>query len=254
MIPKDDEGMVKYVSNTLLLNLKIKALSDLHLGSGRADVNIDADTAYNDIGMPYFPAKRLKGLLYESAAEVYEMALRPIELQMQNDPRPELGPKEIKEYYKKLPFGFFDDLSSLFGHNISHSAKEQNKQMIIHNLYLQEYAGNQKAWEYLAGKYPSLLSQQAVIDEYTYIRYQTKIDEETGVAEDHSLHNLRVVKAGCTFVGNIEIINATEKDKLILAAACANLHYAGGKRNRGLGKIKCSFDGMEKIIEAGFGR
>lgn len=254
MIPKNDEGLVDYVSNTLLLNLKIKALSDLHLGSGRADVNIDADIAYNDIGMPYFPAKRLKGLLYESAVEVYEMALRPIELQRRNDPRPELGPNEIKEYYKNLPFGFFDDLSSLFGHNITYTAKKQNKQMIIHNMYIQDYADNQKAWEYLTGKYPSLLNQQSVIDEYTYIRYQTKIDEETGVAVDHSLRNMRVVKAGCTFVGDIEIINATEKDKLILAAACANLHYAGGKRNRGLGKIKCSFDGMEKIIEAGFGR
>lgn len=253
MIQKNDEGLVKYVGNTLLLKLKIKALSDLHLGSGRADVNIDTDTACNDIGMPYFPAKRLKGLLYESAAEVYEMALRPIELQRQNDPRPELGPMEIKEYYKKLPFSFYDDLAPLFGHDIA-KAKKQGKQMIIHNMYMQDYAGNQEAWEYLTAKYPSLLSQQAVIDEYTYIRYQTKIDEETGVAEDHSLRNMRVVKAGCTFVGNIEIINATEKDELILAAACANLHYAGGKRNRGLGKIKCSFSGMEKLIEAGFGR
>lgn len=253
MIPKNDEGLVKYVSNTLLLNLKIKTMSDLHLGSGRADVNIDADIAYNDIGIPYFPAKRLKGLLYESAAEVYEMALRPIELQMQNDSRPELGPNEIKEYYKNLPFSFFYDLAPLFGHDIAR-ARQQGKQMIIHNMYLQDYADNQKAWEYLTGKYPSLLNQQSVIDEYTYIRYQTQIDEETGIAVDHSLRNMRVVKAGCTFVGNIEIINATEKDKLILAAACANLRYAGGKRNRGLGKIKCSFDGMEKIIEASFGR
>ena len=54
--------------------LYIKALSPLHLGSGQADVNVDAEVIHDDAGLPYFPAKRFKGLLYESALEVAEMS------------------------------------------------------------------------------------------------------------------------------------------------------------------------------------
>ena len=62
------------MSKELNIELQIKLLSDMHLGSGKADVNLDADIVYDENGMPYFPAKRLKGLLYESAKEILEMS------------------------------------------------------------------------------------------------------------------------------------------------------------------------------------
>ena len=54
--------------------LTVEALSPVHLGAGKSDVIIDAETAHDEFGMPYFPAKRLKGLLYESALELAEMS------------------------------------------------------------------------------------------------------------------------------------------------------------------------------------
>ena len=51
----------------------IEAVSPIHLGSGAADVNLDADIIHDEFGLPYFPAKRFKGLLYESAVELEEM-------------------------------------------------------------------------------------------------------------------------------------------------------------------------------------
>ena len=54
--------------------LEVTALSPLHLGSGRADVNVDAEVVHDRAGLPYFPGKRLKGLIYESALEVLEMS------------------------------------------------------------------------------------------------------------------------------------------------------------------------------------
>ena len=48
-------------------------MSPIHLGSGAADVNLDADIIHDEFGLPYFPAKRFKGLLYESAVELEEM-------------------------------------------------------------------------------------------------------------------------------------------------------------------------------------
>lgn len=222
--------LVKHVSKELNIELQIKLLSDMHLGSGKADVNLDADIVYDENGMPYFPAKRLKGLLYESAREILEMSAVSGKL---------LFTEEAVE--------------NLFGHNTA-VRQDSSCQMIIHNLYLQDYEQNKNAWDYLTSQYPTILNSQAVLDEYTYIRYQTSIDEVTGTALEHSLHNLRVLKAGCCFKGTIRIINGDAQAELIMAAACKNLHYAGGKRNRGLGKLDCSFPNMEAIISSGLKR
>ena len=54
-------------------NVTIAILSPIHLGSGGGDVNIDAQIIHDAFGLPYFPAKTFKGLLYESAVEVREM-------------------------------------------------------------------------------------------------------------------------------------------------------------------------------------
>lgn len=215
------------MSKELKMELQIKLLSDMHLGSGKADVNLDADIVYDENGMPYFPAKRLKGLLFESAKEVQEMSAISGK---------ELFPAEAVEH--------------LFGHNTV-VPQDKPRQMIIHNLYLQDYMENKKSWDYLAAQYPYVVNCQSVLDEYSYIRYQTSIDEAKGTALEHSLRNMRVLKAGLSFEGCIQIVNGDERDSLILAAACVNLHYAGGKRNRGMGKIKCSFTDMEKIISSG---
>ena len=55
------------------LDVTIEVLSPIHLNSGQADVNVDAEIVHDAQGFPYFPAKRFKGLLYESALEVVEM-------------------------------------------------------------------------------------------------------------------------------------------------------------------------------------
>ena len=55
------------------IDVTIKILSPIHLSSGQADVNIDSEIVRDAFGFPYFPAKRFKGLLYESAVEVLEM-------------------------------------------------------------------------------------------------------------------------------------------------------------------------------------
>lgn len=222
--------LVKHVSKELNIEIQIKLLSDMHLGSGKADVNLDADIVYDENGMPYFPAKRLKGLLYESAKEVQEMSA--------------VSGKELFS---------MEEVEHLFGHNTA-AYQDNPRQMIIHNLYLQDYEQNKNAWDYLASQYPNILNPQAVLDEYSYVRYQTSIDEATGTALEHSLHNLRVLKSGCCFGGTVRIINGDAKAELIMAAACKNLHYAGGKRNRGLGKLSCSFPNMEAIISSGLKR
>lgn len=203
----------------MIYNVTIEVKSPLHLGSGRGAVVLDAEVIHDKYGLPYLPAKRLKGALYESALEVWEMA--------------KVGGKEC---FKR------EDLEKLFG-------KIQDKvQLIIHDLHLPDYDQQCKAWDYLQKKYSDILDAEDVLRTYTHIRYQTSIDKKTGVTMDHSLHNLRVVDAGIKFEGEIELINPTDEYLKIIALALLNLRALGAKRNRGFGKVKCSADAkLEKM-------
>ena len=198
--------------------LKVTALSPLHLGSGQADVN--AEVTHDELGLPYFPAKRLKGLIYESALEVTEM----------NTP---LGSGESLR----------QELDLLF-----HHGSQGKAQLIIPNLYLENYDEMKMDWEYLQQKYKEMFTPMDVLEQYTSLRYQTKIDRDTGTAVDTSLHNMRVVDEGQVFIGKIEIINGTRRHFELLALALKNLTYAGMKRNRGFGRINCAMEQNGKDI------
>lgn len=198
------------------LNFSVEVLSPIHLGSGQADVNVDAEVVHDAYGMPYFPARRLKGLLYESAVEVYEMG-----------------------QLSKIPTLTNMSLDGLF----HHQENESPVQLIVPNLYLHDEAGYpalQEAWKALQTKYKQFLQPADVLQQYTSLRYQTKL--EHGVAFKGSLHNMRVVKAGVKFSGVVSLEGKdAEKYLVLLAAACCNLRTAGLKRNRGFGKIRCDF-------------
>lgn len=195
--------------------LEITAASPLHLGSGRADVNVDAEVVHDRAGLPYFPGKRLKGLIYESALEVLEMS--------------ELA---------GLNLFTEEELAELFQHGI-----QSGTQLTIPNLRLasEEAARQMEAdWLYLQERYPRLVSAQDVLSLYTSLRYQTMIDRETGTAAETSLRNIRVADEGLVFGGTVRIKGGTRKKLAILALALRNLSQAGMKRNRGFGRISCA--------------
>ncbi len=53
--------------------LKIKMQSMLLPGAGGGSAVVDTETVHDEYGIPYIPARRLKGLLRESALETSEM-------------------------------------------------------------------------------------------------------------------------------------------------------------------------------------
>ena len=193
--------------------VEIKLLTPLHLGSGGADVNVDAEVVHDEYGLPYFPAKRLKGLIYESALEVLEMS--------------KLSGSE---------FFAEQDLANLFKRTVDSSID-----LIIHDFYLANYEEMAKSWAYLQDKYGDIVTAKDVLVEYTDLRYQTAIDDK-GITKEGSLRNLRVVDAGIVFEGNIEISGGSEVHDIILALALKNLRNVGAKRNRGLGNVECVLD------------
>lgn len=199
-------------------SLKVNLESPLHLGSGKGDVVIDAEIVHDRYGLPYFPAKRLKGLLFESALEVAEML--------------EVSGRKIFSS---------DDVKKVFGKDNAQA------ELFFHDLHLQDYENLQKQWAYLQKEFKNILSYRDVLEAYTSLRYQTSIDEN-GVTEDGSLHNMRALDSGLTFVGEIKFeggdLYLAEK---ILVCAAANLRYAGAKRNRGFGKISCELIGAGSV-------
>ncbi len=192
--------------------LRVRTLSPLHLGSGQADVNVDAEVIHDEAGLPYFPAKRLKGLLYESALEVTEM---------------------------NTPLGKGEELRAELD-DLFHHGRQGKSRLIIPNLHLEEQEAMKEDWLYLQRAYPEIFSANDVLEQYTSLRYQTRIDKKTGTAADGSLHNMRVVEEGVVFEGKIEVLNGSDRQFKLLALACKNLTQAGLKRTRGFGCIDCA--------------
>lgn len=211
-------------------NVTIEILSPIHLGSGGGDVNIDSQIIHDTFGLPYFPAKTFKGLLYESAVEVREM----FELaKIKNIPLP--------------------DLDKLFHKKSADNGAVENSRLIVPNFYLYPFEGYKKIcdeWKYLQKNFPGIFTPSDVLNAFTSIRYQTKL--ENGVAADGSLHNMQVLDAGIKFCGKIILTDDDETNLNLLALAIRNLTSAGTKRNRGFGKIRCTseLDGrIEKIFK-----
>ena len=202
------------------ISIHVKALSPLHLGSGYADIHVDADVVQDDVGLPYFPAKRLKGLLYESGCEVAEMV-------------------EISE----LPLFNRDELDTLF-----RRGRTGEVQLIMHNLYMENHAAIHDDLKYLEEKYPAIFRPADVLGTYANLRWQTRINRETGVAEATSLHNMRVIEKGVEFSEEIRMLHADMADLRILALAVRNLSQCGGKRTRGFGRIGCTLRQKGKDI------
>lgn len=201
------------------IDVTIKILSPIHLGSGQADVNVDAEIVHDEFGLPYFPGKRFKGLLYESAAEVVEMFALS---------------------------GLADEQSSPL-EKIFHRHSESAVQLVVPNFFIRpraEYERLCAEWKYLQWKFPAIFTPAEVLNAFTSLRYQTRLED--GIAAKGSLHNLRVLDDGLEFFGEITLLNADQGIVNLLALAIKNLTTAGTKRNRGFGRIKCTaiFDGL----------
>lgn len=113
------------------LQVEVTLLSPLQLGSGKADVILDSEAVHDRYGLPYFPGKRFKGLLYESALELAEMSNGAWFTQ--------------------------DEVDALFGHGSSDTVA-----MRIDNLTLNDYEKKQEQWKYLQTSFPELLDKDAL--------------------------------------------------------------------------------------------
>jgi len=183
------------------MKIRIKLLSDLCTCSGETYNSIvDMDVVYDEYGIPYIPAKRIKGCIREAALEMVELGI-------------------IRD----------DQYEKIFGKEGHQSAK-----VSISNAYMKDYASTVSALKQCKAK--GLKSPQNVLSQYTSTRTQTAVDMETGVADDNSLRTLRVVNKGLIFEADCDI-KCHGEEKEILKQAVSLVKHMGMSRTRGLGLV-----------------
>lgn len=182
--------------------LKIELLSDLCVSDGGVyNSLIDTDICYDTCGFPYIPAKRLKGCLRECA-------------------------EELNDWGKEIPIRrIFGDKGALAGN------------LRLGNACVEHLDDYRSEVEKLL---PSpVVCRQNVISHFTYTRTQTRLNEETGIAEDGSLRTTRVVKKGQIFCAEALLDSDYKED---LEMCCAVLKHMGISRTRGLGEVSVTLE------------
>lgn len=186
------------------MKIRIELLSDLCTYSGETyNSLVDMDVIYDEYGIPYIPAKRIKGCIREATLEMQE-----------------LGVISTEEYHKL--FGREGNQKSIFW--LSNAYIEDYKQII---LDLQKFQKKE------------LVTPQNVLEQYTSMRTQTAVDLESGVADKTSLRTMRVVNKGLVFDAECAV---KEEDKENFRNAVSLVKHMGVSRTRGLGLVRMTVD------------
>lgn len=188
------------------MKIRIQLRSDLCTYSGEGyNAIVDTDVVYDKYGIPYIPAKRLKGCIREAAMELVDFGIID------------------KRIFQEL-FGGEGDAPSEF---VLSDAYPENYDGMVHDL-------NVASKKYTA---------QQVLDLFTYTRYQTAVSLESGAADKTSLRSMRVVKKEeMVFEAGINWRkpfpdSEQEKKYEALQNAVSVVKHIGCSRTRGLGLV-----------------
>jgi CRISPR-associated protein Csx10 len=187
--------------------IKIITKSYTSVASGEGSGIIDSDVIFDNYGIPYIPAKRIKGLLRDSAEDVLAFS--------------GFSPKN-------------NLIEEIFGNEII-----QGK-CLFENVYIENYNDIKRELECLLQKneYKNILTRTNILSYYTTILQQTAIDEN-GIAKEHSLRTIRAIKPDIEFYGYIDDSRLSKSAKALLYLAIKNLRRLGLNRNVGWGLVDC---------------
>ncbi|MGD2088563.1 MAG: RAMP superfamily CRISPR-associated protein [Candidatus Aminicenantes bacterium] len=184
--------------------LEMHLLSNTIPGSGEGLSGIiDIDISSDGYGIPYIPAKRIKGILRESALELNDLGM--------------------------LQYSVDD----IFGA----SGQQEGTDFKISDGYIADYHSYRGFLEYTAHdkKLAPLFNKETILDEFTYLRSRTTIDNQTGTAKENTLRTSRVLKRGETFYFQVEFPGNYSED---MEKICKVTRRFGLSRTRGLGEIR----------------
>ncbi len=196
--------MGRIIKGTINITLK----SDLCAGSGYSYAGmIDSDSCYDEYGLPYIPARRLKGCIRESIEELL---------------------------YTKYP-----PESHIVEKCFGKTGSDSGSSFMLGNAYITGYESIRADLEaHKSGDRPEY-EPQVILGRFSHISGQTKM--EKGVAEEGSLRYTRVVNRYSPVTGGelqfkAELLFDEDYSDLIKDGVRATRHI-GLKRNRGLGNV-----------------
>lgn len=194
--------------------LEIELLSPASPGSGEGWAGmIDSDVVFDEYGLPYIPARRIKGILREMAYDLVET------LEQQGQPLLQIDAHAVRR---------------LFGVR----GAVDSAPLAVQNAYLADYAAIRAWLEWANGVVPQVISPASVLATLSHMRQQTRI-EANGTAAEGSLRSTRVLNRHLKFFCEIEIEHDHERFAPLLALAARMMRSLGEKRNRGLGRVSC---------------
>jgi len=191
--------------------LKMKLCSDAAPGSGEGLAGIiDRDVAFDEYGIPIIPAKRIKGILRESARDLHDTGLLQIKT---------------------------DDLFGIPGSREGCAFKISNGFTLHHDdiARLMEHIDSIESLKPLR----SLFNRNNILSFFTYLRNRTAIDRDTGAAMKDTLRFCRVLRRDLIFNFNVECLKEHEGTLRDIAKVTRTF---GGSRTRGLGQIKIELE------------
>ena len=204
--------------------IHITLYSDLCSGNGYSYYGtVDSEAEHDDLGIPFIPARRLKGCLRECAKLLRDAGL----WEESTDP-----------------------LNYLFGV----SGDDSTKGIKIENAYISGYEQIKVGLKLLQEnkEIKKYISPYEVLDLFSDVKAQTRM--ENGVADDNSLRFTRTIhqfspfdkENRLEFIAKVEYPDGQE-DKL--KQICKSLRHIGMNRNRGLGCVKCEFKAEDKAVD-----
>lgn len=202
------------------LIMEVELLTPCLAGSGTGFGSlIDTDIVFDEMGIPFIPAKRIKGCLRDSATE-------------------------ICEYFERAGINYLD-LSKdgkdyrIITKTFGRPGEEEPADIYFSNLYIDEYKKVSEWLDYLQNTYSSIINRESVFNYFTELREHTAIDEDRGTAKEHSLRTIRVIKKGSRFKSTIDVLNDSPEVLELLYYGAKNLRHMGTKRTRGFGYVRC---------------
>lgn len=200
--------------------LTITLLSDLCAGSGEGNgVNVDITSSYDDYGLPYIGARRIKGVLRDHC-----------------------------EFLKNHNYSGVtsDRIDKLFG------TPDIEGLISIANAEI-EGAGEIKAClDRDGGK---TLNSKMIQRAYSTQRYNIEV-EESGITKEKSLRLISAVPEGTVFESEVVLdISDTDAERDELISLFENsvklMRGIGMSRNRGFGEVSCKLDKAHREVKQG---
>jgi CRISPR-associated protein Csx10 len=208
-----------------MYSMLIDFRSPVCIGSGGPGPGyVDREVVFSETGLPYIPARRIKGLLRDAFRDVGSI------LTLQGSAI-DIGAAELEL------FGGIGESSS--GKLRFCNAVLCDPQTFQPESTLDEWLtlvlSSQQA------KDQGVIHREEIIQEFTDIRRQTRIGRAKGAAGENTLRVTRVLRSGLMFRATVHSsIKLSRAMEHILALAVSALKQMGSSRTRGLGQVRCS--------------